>query len=143
MLSSNDWHQKHDQFLIESQALLYKSEECLSHLELIGHDEDAIDCLLRSLRLLAEKADTASVQCIADFSRQLRSLLDDTGCSEGLSLETLSTLKSCLSLISWQLELLDPRTGELIMDNEEQQMLLRRLASLSAQPSATPDHTRG
>lgn len=34
MLSNNDWQHKHDQFLSTSQALLYKSEECLSHLEL-------------------------------------------------------------------------------------------------------------
>ncbi len=40
MLNSNEWQQKHDQFLSNSQSLLYKSEECLSHLEMIGDDED-------------------------------------------------------------------------------------------------------
>ncbi|CAM3408497.1 hypothetical protein [Pseudomonas floridensis] len=132
MLSSNDWHEKRDQFLTESQALLYKSEECLSHLELIGADEDAIRCLLASLLTLTDKADNASVPCVADFSRQLRDLLDSADPIIGLSQETLATVKSCLALISWQLEFLDPKTGELTMDSEEQQELLARLAVLSA-----------
>ncbi|MBA1228366.1 hypothetical protein G7013_01730 [Pseudomonas viridiflava] len=139
MLSSNDWHEKRDQFLTESQALLYKSEECLSHLELIGDDEDAIRCLLASLLTLTDKADNASVKCIADFSRQLRGLLDGAEPVTRLSQETLATVKSCLALISWQLEFLDPKTGELTMDNEEQQELLGKLASLSA----CADHAAG
>jgi len=142
MLSSNDWQQKHEQFLAESQALLYKSEECLSHLELIGGDEDAVDCLLASLLTLAHKADDASVQCIADFTRRLRCLLDDADPATGLSQETLATVKSCLALISWQLEFLDPNTGELVMDNEEQQELLGRLAALSACSGKPEDAVR-
>ncbi|MEE5086471.1 hypothetical protein V2J74_17085 [Pseudomonas alliivorans] len=142
MLSSNDWQQKHEQFLAESQALLYKSEECLLHLELIGGDEDAVDCLLASLLTLTHKADDASVQCIADFTRRLRSLLDDADPVTGLSQETLATVKSCLALISWQLEFLDPNTGELMMDNEEQQELLGRLASLAACSGKPEDAVR-
>ncbi|MCQ9394051.1 hypothetical protein NRB14_20840 [Pseudomonas viridiflava] len=142
MLSSNDWQQKHEQFLAESQALLYKSEECLSHLELIGDDEDAVNCLLASLLTLTNKADDASVQCIADFTRRLRCLLDNADPVTGLSQETLATVKSCLALISWQLEFLDPHTGELVMDNEEQQELLGRLAALSACPDRPVDAAR-
>ncbi|MCD5992786.1 hypothetical protein KDX38_05500 [Pseudomonas sp. CDFA 602] len=143
MLSSNHWHQQHDEFLAESQALLYKSEECLSHLELICDDEDAIECLLTSLLKLTDAANNASVQCIADFTRQLTHLLDCAEPANGLSEETLATVKRCLALISWQLELLDPQTGELTMDNEEQQELLARLAALSARPGSASDHPPG
>ena len=142
MLSSNEWQQKHEQFLAESQALLYKSEECLSHLELIGDDEDAVNCLLASLLTLTNKADDASVQCIADFTRRLRCLLDNADPANGLSQETLATVKSCLALVSWQLELLDPNTGELVMGNEEQQELLGRLAALSACSDKAVDAAR-
>src|SRR3546814_12540117 len=45
------------EFLIEAETLLAKSEECLSHLQLINNDKDAIDCMLSTLLKLANKAD--------------------------------------------------------------------------------------
>ncbi|AHG41723.1 hypothetical protein N018_16550 [Pseudomonas syringae CC1557] len=142
MLSSNDWQHKHDQFLSTSQALLYKSEECLAHLELISNDEDAIGCLVTSLRKLAQEAQAASVPCIADFSRQLCQRLETGSQPHKLSREALLTVKNCLTLISWQVELLDPNTGELKMDNEEQHELLEKLASVSRSPASPADATR-
>ena len=136
MLNSNDWHETYDSFLIESQALLHKSEECLSHLELIGDDEDAVACLLATLEKLSHLADQASVECIADFSRQLGRLLKANGIG---SADALPTLRSCMTLMSWQLELIDPRTGDLPMDNDEQQELLDRLAAICCTPTAVTD----
>ncbi|MFJ4143679.1 hypothetical protein [Pseudomonas sp. NPDC089734] len=131
MLNGNEWQQEHDQFLTESLTLLYKSEECLLHLEMISDDEDAIECLQTTLLKLTHEADRASVECIADFSRQLRCRLTEVRQETGLSPEALNTLKSCLALMSWQLELIDPRTGELLLDSEEQQELLEKLANMA------------
>ncbi|KPC28229.1 Uncharacterized protein ABJ99_3386 [Pseudomonas syringae pv. cilantro] len=142
MLSSNDWQQKHDQFLSTTQALLYKSEECLAHLELISDDEDAIGCLVTSLRKLAQEAQAASVSCIADFSRQVCQSLETGSHPHPLSHEALLTVKNCLTLISWQVELLDPNTGELKMDNEEQLELLEKLASTSRSPVSSTNTAR-
>ncbi|RMO73296.1 hypothetical protein [Pseudomonas syringae group genomosp. 3] len=142
MLSNNDWQHKHDQFLSTSQALLYTSEECLSHLELIPNDEDATGCLLTTLRKLGQEAEAASVPCIADFSRQLCVLLKTGHQAHKLSQETLLTVKNCLMLISWQVELLDPQTGELPMDNNEQLELLEKLASGSTASSSAKDAAR-
>jgi hypothetical protein len=136
MLNSNDWQDTYGQFLIESQALLHKSEECLSHLELIGEDEDAIACLLATLDKLTAQAEQASVDCIADFSRQLGQLLRAHGTG---STDALPTLKRCLTLISWQLELIDPRTGELPLDSDEQQELLDKFAGVCRASTATAD----
>ncbi|MDF2642478.1 MAG: hypothetical protein K0R45_1750 [Pseudomonas sp.] len=138
MLNSNDWHETHGQFLIDSQALLFKSEECLSHLELFGEDEDAATCLPATLNRLSELAANASVDSIADFSRQLAVVLERHGAGTPLPRDALLVIKSCLTLMSWQLELIDPRTGELPMDGDEQRELLDRLAdTCSVTDSAT------
>jgi chemotaxis protein histidine kinase CheA len=139
MLNSNDWQTTYGQFLIESQALLHKSEECLSHLELIGDDEDAIRCLLATLDRLAREADRASIDCIADFCRKLVRVLDASASAGSLCQDALQTLRSCLTLVSWQLEFVDPNTGELSMDSEEQQELLERLAAISELHDASSD----
>ncbi|GFM81646.1 hypothetical protein PSCICN_23380 [Pseudomonas cichorii] len=132
MLNSNEWQHRHDQFLEDSLALLYKSEECVSHLEMIVDDEDAIESLLTNLLKLSHEAQNASIECLADFSRQLRQWLTEARQCEGFSQEVLNTLKSCLALMSWQLELIDPQTGELPLDSEEQQELLAKLADISS-----------
>ncbi|MCA5968905.1 MULTISPECIES: hypothetical protein [Pseudomonas] len=142
MLSHNDWQHKHDEFLNLSQALLHKSEECLSHLELIPNDEDATGCLLTTLRKLAQEAEAVPVPCIADFSRQLCQLLKTGSQASELSQEAVLAVKNCLTLMYWQVELLDPHTGELTMDDHEQLELLEKLASVYAQSASPKDATR-
>jgi hypothetical protein len=44
------------EFLVEAEQLLAKTEECLSHLQLISNDKDAIDCMLNTLLKLATQA---------------------------------------------------------------------------------------
>ena len=39
----------------------------------------------------------------------------------------LDALKSCLTLMAWQLELIDPRNGQLNLDDSEQVMLIEEL----------------
>ncbi|RMQ50125.1 hypothetical protein ALQ04_02352 [Pseudomonas cichorii] len=139
MLNSNEWQEKHDQFLRDSLTLLYKSEECLSHLEMIVDDDDAIEALLNHLLKLNHEARSASVESLADFSRQLRLSITQARQSGGFSQEVLHTLKSCLALMSWQLELIDPQTGEMLLDNEEQQELLAKLGDIASHSGSSGD----
>lgn len=125
MLNGNDWHATHGEFLDESQRLLHTCQECVAHLELISGDEDAVSCLLGSLRKLSESADIAHIPCTAEFTRALRIVIAEAR----LSAEALQTLEHCLTLLAWQLELIDLRTGQLPLDDSEQRELLDRFAS--------------
>lgn len=126
MLNGNQWQQLHGDFLSVTQRLVNRADECLSHLELIGDDKDAIECLLGTLQQLASKADAAAVPSIAGFARQLRCLLYFASASGRLLPKALASLSQCLSLLSWQVELVDPFTGLLPLDDSEQQELLEQ-----------------
>lgn len=128
MLNEQQWQQEHAEFLRESETLLLRSDECLSHLELIVNDADAIDCLLATLRNLTVKADTARVECIGAFARQLHDLLQVACPATPLQGDTLHTLKGCLTLLAWQVEFIDRDTGQMVLDDGEQRELLERLA---------------
>jgi len=126
MLNGNEWHQLHGEFLSDSQHLMTRANECLSHLELISDDKDAIECLLGTLQQIAGKADVASVKTVAGFARQLRYLLYFASAAGRLQLKALVSLRECLSLLSWQIELVDPVTGLLPLDDHEQRELLEQ-----------------
>lgn len=80
MNSANEWQTTLPEFLLEAQTLLAKSEECLSHLQLIRDDSDAIDCMKSSLAKLAEKADSLALQAISEFSRHIQYLIANAAC---------------------------------------------------------------
>ncbi|MDH0748677.1 hypothetical protein N5D61_20340 [Pseudomonas sp. GD03842] len=124
MLNGNEWHEVHSDFLYDAQQLMTRAEECLTHLELIGDDKDAIECLLGTLQRIAGRADAASVQPIAGFARQLRYLLYFASAAGRLQPKALVSLRQCLSLLAWQVELVDPATGGLPLDDTEQRELL-------------------
>ncbi|MFJ3470701.1 hypothetical protein [Pseudomonas sp. NPDC090201] len=126
MLNGNEWHQLHGDFLNDGQRLLDRADECLSHLELINDDKDAIEALLGALQRIAGLADAASVAPVAGFSRQLRYLLYFAGATGRLQPKALVSLRQCLSLLSWQIELIDPVTGLLPLDDQEQHELLEQ-----------------
>lgn len=128
MLNEQQWQQEHAEFLSESETLLLRSDECLSHLELIVNDSDAIDCLLASLRKLTVEADVARVGRIAVFARQLHDLLQVASPGATLQGDTLHTLKGCITLLAWQFEFIDRDTGQMALDDTEQRELLERLA---------------
>ena len=128
MLNGQEWQQIHPEFFDESQGLLRICQECLAHLEMISDDADAIECLLGTLFKLSETAENALVPSTADFARQLRSLLSVTHPDISLTDDALKTLEHCLTLLAWQLELIDLRTGQLALDDSEQKELLDQLA---------------
>lgn len=125
----NDWQQRLPEFLIEAETLLAKSEECLSHLQLISNDKDAIDCLLSTLLKLAGKADTLALQAVSEFSRHIHGLLSHAPTQIDLHEQALGALKDCFTLMAWQLELIDPTTGQLSLDESEQTSLIEAFAS--------------
>jgi hypothetical protein len=131
MLNGNEWHQRHSDFLSDAQALLVRADECLVHLELISDDRDAIDGLLDVLQKMAGEADKAQVALIAGFARQLRYLLYFAHAAARIQPKTLQSLKACFSLLAWQVELVDAATGQLLLDEHEQQGLLEQLGRAS------------
>ncbi|MGY2399785.1 hypothetical protein [Pseudomonas sp. SDO5271_S396] len=124
MNSANEWQTTLPEFLLEAEMLLAKSEECLSHLHLIRDDSDAIDCMKSSLAKLAEKADSLALQAISEFSRHIQSLIANAASPMQLHDQALKALHDCLTLLAWQLELIDIRTGQLSMDDSEQTTLI-------------------
>ncbi|WP_213940792.1 hypothetical protein [Pseudomonas sp. dw_612] len=117
------------EFLVEAEALLAKSEECLSHLQLISNDSDAIDCMLSTLLKLANKADALALETISEFSLHIHGLLNHAQHHHmALHEQALGALKDCFSLLAWQLELIDPKTGQLGLDDSEQISLIEALA---------------
>ena len=126
MLNGNEWQHLHGDFLCDTPVLLNRADECLSHLELISDDKDAVECLLVTLQQIAGKADAAGVSGVAGFARQLRYLLYFAGAAGRLPPKSLLSLRQCLALLSWQVELVDPLTGLLLLDEAEQQELLEQ-----------------
>ena len=124
MNSANEWQTALPEFLLEAETLLAKSEECLSHLHLIRNDSDAIECMTSSLTRLAEKADNLALQAISEFSRHIQYLIANAANPLHLHDQALDALHACLTLLAWQLELIDTRTGELGLDDSEQTTLI-------------------
>ncbi|WP_412460334.1 histidine kinase [Pseudomonas sp. SC11] len=126
------------EFLPDAQALLKRAQECLQHLALIGNDPDACRCLDECLHTLAQGASASGMREISCYSTVLRQLLQPS--CEGCRLPSgaLSALAECLDLLDWQLELVDPHTGQLHLDGTEQQLLVGALASALDQPCPSP-----
>ena len=124
MNDGKEWQDALPEFLLEAEMLLAKSEECLNHLHLIRNDNDAIDCMKNSLVKLAEKADAMALPAIGNFSRHIQDLISNAQSPMQLHDTALAALHDCLTLLAWQLELIDTRTGELPLDESEQTALI-------------------
>ncbi|MGE8322110.1 MAG: histidine kinase [Pseudomonas sp.] len=123
-------------FLLDAQVLLTQAQECLQHLELIDNDPDACHCLDNALDNLAQQATRLGLREVAHYATALQQLLAPA-CHDGcLSREALPAVGACLTLLAWQLELVDPRTGRLNLDIGEQLVLLGDLAKVVPQPFA-------
>lgn len=127
-MPNENWNQRLPEFLIEAETLLAKSEECLSHLQLISNDKDAIDCMLSTLLKLAKKADALALEAVSEFSLHIHGLLSHAQNQMELHDQALGALKDCFTLMAWQLELVDHTTGELGLDSSEQTSLIEAFA---------------
>ncbi|HDS1761605.1 histidine kinase [Pseudomonas sp. FW306-2-2C-D06B] len=123
-------------YLLDAQILLTQAQECLQHLELIDNDPDACRCLDSTLDNLARQATRLGLREVAHYTNALQQLLAPA-CHRGrLQREALPALEACLTLLAWQLELVDARTGRLSLDIGEQLVLLKNLAKVVQQPIA-------
>ncbi|MCU0123345.1 histidine kinase [Pseudomonas vlassakiae] len=121
-------------FLLDAQVLLTQSQECLQHLELISNDPDACQCLNSTLQTLARRASALGLLEVAHYASVLHRLLAPACKQRCLDQTVLPALNACLTLLAWQLELLDVRTGRLALDCCEQVTLLSELAVALNQP---------
>lgn len=129
MLNDDQWPSTLDEFKDVAQALLAKLDECLSHLELICNDPDAAQCLVATLERLTMAARALRLNEIAAFAHQLHDVLRAARPRNRLNGETLRALQQCLALLAWQLELIDPHTGQLSLDDDEQVALIGALVA--------------
>ena len=128
MLNGKERQASLPEFLTEAQALQTKMQECCQHLQLIHNDKDAIDCLLVSLHTLASYAQGLGVRAMARFSRQIHALLSQPQSRLNLHEDALLALSNCLTLLAWQVELIDPQTGQLGLDDDEESELITALS---------------
>lgn len=122
------WQSELPEFLLEAETLLAKADECLSHLHLIRNDSDAIECLIGILNKLANRAHALALSAIDDFSQHIHDLLSNSDKPLELHDQALDVLAQCLTLLAWQLELIDCRTGALTLDDSEQALLIEAFA---------------
>ncbi|WP_455887317.1 histidine kinase [Pseudomonas rustica] len=132
-LSFDDALQK---YLLDAQVLLTQAQECLQHLELIDNDPDACRGLDNTLDSLARQATRLGLIEVAHYTNALQQLLAPACHGACLQREALPALGACLTLLAWQLELVDTRTGRLNLDIGEQLVLLNDLAKALRQPFA-------
>ncbi|WP_316919741.1 histidine kinase [Pseudomonas sp. zfem002] len=116
-------------FLGDAHQLLNRAQECLQHFRLIGEDADASHCLIDTLATLRDRAQAQEQVQIADFCRQLCSVLDTIERRKHLHGPALVILEASICLLAWQLELVDPYDGTLNLDAEEENELLGSLES--------------
>ena len=137
-IDRKEWAQRFPEFLVEAETLLAKSEECLSHLQMISNDKDAIDCMLITLLKLASRAEALALEAISEFSLHIYGLLDLAQDHVDLHEQALDALKECFTLMAWQLELVDHKTGQLSLDKTEQTSLLEAFAAHVGQTQFQP-----
>ncbi|RON89191.1 hypothetical protein [Pseudomonas fluorescens] len=142
-IDRKDWAQRFPEFLVEAETLLAKSEECLSHLQLISNDKDAIDCMRSTLLKLASRAEALALEAISEFSLHIHSLLDHAPDPVDLHAQALNALKDCFTLMAWQIELVDHNTGQLSLDASEQTSLIEAFAFQVGQSRFQPSHSTG
>lgn len=138
MPNRKEWTQRLPEFLVEAETLLAKSEECLSHLQLISNDKDAIDCMMSTLLKLASRADALALVAVSEFSLHIHGLLNNAQSHVDLHDQALSALKDCFTLMAWQLELIDQNTGQLSLDDSEQTSLIEAFAFQVGQTQFQP-----
>ncbi|HEX8595895.1 MAG TPA: hypothetical protein VF682_21850 [Pseudomonas sp.] len=137
MLNGLQWHDRYPEFISQAQALLSRFQECLLHLEVFDNDQDALACLKATLQKMGDHAENASINGVADFSRQLLKLMSAALLTPPLPVNALQVLKDCLALFAWQIELINPQDGLLLLDDSEQCALLDRFALVTGLATLT------
>jgi hypothetical protein len=107
-------------------------------LQLISNDKDAIECMLGTLLKLARRAEALALEAISEFSLHIYSLLNLPQDRIDLHEQALQALQDCFTLMAWQLELIDQKTGQLSLDESEQASLIEAFAYQVGQSQLQP-----
>ncbi|MDZ5602283.1 histidine kinase [Pseudomonas sp. RP23018S] len=116
-------------FQQDAERLLAVADDCMAHLHLITNDPDACRCLNTALAALVSRSALAGVDEVTRHAEHLRHLLSGAFQQRRLAGPVLPCAQACLTLLAWQLELLDPQTRRVDLDDQEQRRLLDDLAS--------------
>ncbi|WP_459206146.1 histidine kinase [Pseudomonas sp. MLB6B] len=116
-------------FVHDAEQLLVMADDCLAHLRLIANDADACRCLLHALGTLGKRAAAAGAEEVGAYAERLHQLLSAACRQHQLAVPVVRCAQACLTLLAWQLELLDPITRRVDLDEREQHGLLDELAN--------------
>jgi len=128
-------------FVHDAEQLLVMADDCLAHLRLISNDADACRCLLHALSTLGKRAAAAGVEEVGAYTERLHHLLSAACRQRRLAAPVVRCAQACLTLLAWQLELLDPITRRVDLDEHEQHGLLDELAKALQATDAPPRAT--
>ncbi|MFF7709297.1 hypothetical protein [Pseudomonas sp. NPDC007930] len=106
---------------------LTQLHDCLDHLALLNGDDEAASALRYALVRLHATAQASGLAGVAQFAAAVALALAASPSPWHQDGNSRGVLRQCLDLMAWQVELADPTTGELNLDQQEQQQLLTEL----------------
>lgn len=135
MFDEEQWSQLLRGFIDEGRDLAKQAEEYLLTLDQTPDDEQAVHGLFRAMHTLKGSAGLFTLTPLVNFTHHLESLLSTVRDGERrLTPPLISLMLRCLDEISSMLELIDPVSGDLPVDEAHQGQLLEALADETGAP---------
>ena len=135
MFDEEQWSQLLRGFIDEGRDLAKQAEEYLLTLDQTPDDEQAVHGLFRAMHTLKGSAGLFTLTPLVNFTHHLESLLSTVRDGERrLTPPLISLMLRCLDEISSMLELIDPVSGDLPVDEAHQSQLLEALADETGAP---------
>ncbi|MEO4046458.1 chemotaxis protein CheA [Pseudomonas sp. CAU 1711] len=135
MLNENQWGQLLRGFIEEGRDLAKQAEEYLLALDQQPDDEQAINGLFRAVHTLKGSAGLFTLTPLVNFAHHLENLLMAVRDGERrLTPPLISLMLRCMDEIASMLELIDPDSGDLPVDEAHQAQLLDALAQETGGP---------
>jgi two-component system chemotaxis sensor kinase CheA len=135
MLDEDQWSQLLRGFIEEGRDLAKQAEEYLLALDQAPDDQQAVNGLFRAMHTLKGSAGLFTLTPLVNFTHHLENLLMAVRDGERqLTPALVSLMLRCLDEIASMLELIDPDSGELPVDEAHQVQLLDALAEQTGAP---------
>jgi two-component system chemotaxis sensor kinase CheA len=135
MFDEEQWGQLLRGFIEEGRDLAKQAEEYLLVLDQAPDDQQAINGLFRAMHTLKGSAGLFTLTPLVNFTHHLENLLMAVRDGQRqLTPPLVSLMLRCLDEISSMLELIDPDSGELPVDEAHQGQLLAALAEQTDTP---------
>ncbi|HSX70203.1 MAG TPA: chemotaxis protein CheA [Pseudomonas sp.] len=137
MFNDEQWSQLLRGFIEEGRDLAKQAEEYLLVLDQEPDDEQAVHGLFRAMHTLKGSAGLFTLTPLVNFTHHLESLLSTVRDGKRrLTAPLISLMLRCLDEIASMLDLIDPDSGELPVDEAHQAQLLDALAEQTGAPRA-------